>query len=215
LRTVPIVDAAGAADSAAGGTGSVVRSRPAPSAWLWLVALVAAANAGRVGLGVPRRDRSRRDVAAVAAVGGVAGGLVVYLVSLASGPLLDAFDVSAPAFRIAAGAVGAIAGAVALVRPAPSPEPALEGRGAALVPVAVPLVAGPALVVLALSAHADRGAGVVAVSLAIAVGLIAIVAPRVGVDGVSGRSLRWAARATAAAAVVAAVLLVVDGIFAV
>jgi hypothetical protein len=76
-------------------------------------------------------------------------------------------------------------------------------------------VAGPALVVLALSAHADRGAGVVAVSLAIAVSLIAIVAPRVGVDGVSGRSLRWAARATAAAAVVAAVLLVVDGIFAV
>jgi hypothetical protein len=37
----------------------------------------------------------------------------------------------------------------------------------------------------------------------------------VGVDGVSGRALRWATRATAAAAVVAAVLLVVDGIFAV
>jgi small neutral amino acid transporter SnatA (MarC family) len=214
LRTIAIADGAGTG-SAAGGTGSVAQSRPAPSAWLWLVALVAAANAGRVALGVPRRDRSRRDVAAVAAVGGVTGGLVVYLVSLASGPLLDAFDVSAPAFRIAAGAVGAIAGAVALVRPAPSPEPALGGRGAALVPVAVPLVAGPALVVLALSAHADRGAGVVAVSLAIAVGLIAIVASRVGVDGVSGRSLRWAARATAAAAVVAAVLLVVDGIFAV
>jgi small neutral amino acid transporter SnatA (MarC family) len=215
LRTVAIVDGAGSGDSATGGTGSVAQSRPAPSAWLWLVALIAAANSGRVALGVPRRDRSRRDIAAVAAIGGVAGGLLVYLVSLASGPLLDAFDVSAPAFRIAAGAVGAIAGAVALVRPAPSPEPALRGRGAALVPVAVPLVAGPALVILALSAHADRGAGVVALSLAIAVGLIAIVASRVGVDGVGGRTLRWAARATAAAAVVAAVLLVVDGIFAV
>ncbi|HET6835047.1 MAG TPA: MarC family protein [Acidimicrobiales bacterium] len=215
LRTVAIVDAAAAGDSATGGTGSVVPSRPAPSAWLWLVALVAVANSCRVALGVPRRDRSRRDIAVVAALGGVAGGLVVYLVSLASGPLLDAFDVSAPAFRIAAGAVGAIAGAVALVRPAPPPEPALRGRGAALVPVAVPLVAGPALVVLALSAHADRGAGVVALALAIAVGLFAIVATRVGVDGVSGRTLRWATRATAAAAVVAAVLLVVDGIFAV
>jgi small neutral amino acid transporter SnatA (MarC family) len=215
LRTVPIVDAAGGGDSAAGGSGSVAGSRPAPSAWLWLVALVAAANSGRVALGMPRRDRSRRDIAVVAAVGGAAGGLAVYLVSLASGPLLDALDVSAPAFRIAAGAVGAIAGAVVLVRPAPSPEPALPGRRAALVPVAVPLVAGPALVFLALSAHADRGAGVVALALALAVGVVAVVATRVGVDGVSGRALRWATRATAAAAVAAAVLLVIDGIFAV
>jgi multiple antibiotic resistance protein len=215
LRTVPIVDAAGAADSAAGGTGSVVRSRPAPSAWLWLVALVAVANSCRVALGVPRGDRSRLDIAVVVGFGAAAGGLAVYLVSLASGPLLDALDVSAPAFRIAAGAVGAIAGAVAFVRPAPSPEPALPGRRAALVPVAVPLVAGPALVFLALSAHADRGAGVVALALAIAVGVVAVVATRVGVDGVGGRGLRWATRATAAAAVVAAVLLVIDGVFAV
>jgi small neutral amino acid transporter SnatA (MarC family) len=215
LRTVAIVDGAESGDSAAGGTGSALRSRPAPSAWLWLVALVAAANSGRVALGVPRGDRSRRDIAAVAAIGGLAGGLVVYLVSLASGPLLDAVDVSVPAFRIAAGAVGAIAGAVAFVRPAPCPEPALPGRGAALVPIAVPLVAGPALVFLALSAHADRGAGVVALALAMAVAVLAIVAGRVGVDGVSGRTLRWATRGTAAAAVVAAVLLVIDGIFAV
>jgi len=216
LRTVVIVDGVGPADSAAAaGTGSGVQSRAAPSAWLWLVALVAAVDPGRVALGVPRRDRSRREIGVVAAIGGLAGGLVVYVVSLASGPLLDAIDVSVPAFRIAAGAVAAIAGAIALARPAPSPEPALPGRGAALVPVAVPLVAGPALVFLALSAHADRGAGVVAVSLAIAVAVLAIVAIQVRVDGVSGRTLRWATRATAAAAVVAAVLLVIDGIFAV
>jgi small neutral amino acid transporter SnatA (MarC family) len=215
LRTVAIVDGAGGGDAAvAPGAGSV-RSRPAPSAWLWLIALVAALDPGRVALGVPRRDRSRRDVAVVAAVGGLAGGLFVYLVSLASGPLLDAVDVSVPAFRIAAGTVGAIAGALALVRPAPSPEPALPGRGAALVPVAVPLVAGPALLFLALSANADRGAGVVALALAIAVVVLGIVAARMRVDGVSGRILRWATRATAAAAVVAAVLLVIDGVFAV
>jgi small neutral amino acid transporter SnatA (MarC family) len=214
LRTVAIVEAADGGD-AAGRAGSVVPSQPAPSAWLWLIALVAVANAGRVALGVPRRDRPPRDIALVAALGGAAGGLAVYLISLASGPLLDALDVSAPAFRIAAGAVGAVAGAVAFVRPAPSPEPALPGRGAALVPVAVPLVAGPALVFLALSAHADRGSGVVAVALALTVGLLTVVAARVGLDGVSGRALRWATRATAAAAVVAAVLLVVDGVFAV
>jgi small neutral amino acid transporter SnatA (MarC family) len=215
LRTLAIVEAAGGGDTAAGRAGSVVPSQPAPSAWLWFVALVAVANACRVALGVPRRDRSPRDIALVAALGGAAGGLAVYLISLASGPLLDALDVSAPAFRIAAGAVGAVAGAVAFVRPAPSPEPALPGRRAALVPVAVPLVAGPALVFLALSAHADRGGSVVALALALTVGLLTVVAARVGVDGVSGRALRWATRATAAAAVVAAVLLVVDGIFAV
>ena len=82
-------------------------------------------------------------------------------------------------------------------------------------PVAVPLVAGPGLLFLALSAHADRGAGVVALALAIAVGLLGIVATRMTADGVSGRILGWTARATAAAAVVAAVLLVIDGIFAV
>jgi multiple antibiotic resistance protein len=215
LRTVPILDAAGAGDSAAGGTGSVVPARSAPSVWLWLVAVVAVANACRAALGVPRRDRSPRDVAVVAGIGAAAGGIAVFLVSLASGPLLDALDVSAPAFRIAAGAVGAIAGAVAFVRPAPSPEPALPGRSAALVPVAVPLVAGPALVVVALSAHADRGAGVVAVALAIVVALVAVVSTRVGVDGVRGRGLRWGTRATGAAAVVATVLLVIDGVFAV
>jgi small neutral amino acid transporter SnatA (MarC family) len=216
LRTVAIVDAVGPGDSAAAtGAGSAVQSSPAPSAWLWLVALVAALDPGRVALGLPRRERSRREIALVAAIGGLAGGLVVYLMSFASGPLLDAIDVSAPAFRIAAGAVAAIAGAIALVRPVPSPEPALPGRRAALVPVAVPLVAGPALVFLALSAHADRGAGVVALALAIAVAVLAIVAAQVRVDGVSGRTLRWATRVTAAAAVVAAVLLVVDGVFAV
>jgi small neutral amino acid transporter SnatA (MarC family) len=215
LRTVPIVDAADGGGSAAGDAGSVVPAQPAPSVWLWLVALVAVANACRVALGVPRHDRSPREVAVVAGTGAAAGALAVFLVSLASGPLLDALDVSAPAFRIAAGAVGAIAGAVAFVRPAPSPEPALPGRRAALVPVAVPLVAGPALIVVALGAHADRGAGVVALALVIAVVLAAVVATRVGVDGVRGRALRWATRATAAAAVVATVLLVIDGVFAV
>ena len=215
LRTIAIVDATPADSAAAAGTASALQSRGAPSAWLWLIALVAAANSGRVALGVPRRDRSRQDIVVVAAVGGLAGGLVVFLVSLASGPLLDAVDVSVPAFRIAAGTVAAIAGAIAFVRPAPSPEPALPGRGAALVPVAVPLVAAPALVFLALSAHADRGAGVVALALAIAVGVLAIIATGVRVGGVSGRTLRWVTRATAAAAVVAAVLLVVDGVFAV
>ncbi|MCX7622126.1 MAG: hypothetical protein N2037_15005, partial [Acidimicrobiales bacterium] len=74
-------------------------------------------------------------------------------------------DVSGPAARIAAGIVVGVAALADLFRRPPSPEPAQPGWGAALVPVAVPLVARPALLVLAVSAGADRGAGVVIAGL--------------------------------------------------
>ncbi|HZM42602.1 MAG TPA: hypothetical protein VFB94_25975 [Acidimicrobiales bacterium] len=203
LRTVAIVEA---------GEGAAGSPRePAPSAWLWLAALVAAFNPCWVALGVPREGRSRRDVVSIAALGGLAGAVVVLGISLLSGPLLDALDVSQPAFRIAVGIVAAVAGAVTLVRPAPTPGPALEGRRAALVPVAVPLVFRPALVFLALSAHADRGVPVVAGALALAVAILAAVAAQ----GPGGRAVTWAARGTAAVLLATSVLLVIDGVFAV
>jgi small neutral amino acid transporter SnatA (MarC family) len=207
LRTVAIVEAG---DGAAGSPGA-----PAPSPWLWLVALVAAFNPPWVALGVPRRGRSSRDVLAIAALGGVGGALAVLGLSLLSGPLLDALDVSAPAFRIAAGVVAAVAGAVTLVRRGPSPDPALDGHRAALIPVAVPLVVRPALVFLALSAHADRGVPVVAAALAASVAALVVVVAKVPPEDVGSRVVTWAARATAAALVAASLLLVVDGIFAV
>ena len=83
------------------------------------------------------------------------------------GPLLDALDVSEPSFRIAAGIVAGLAGAADLFRRPPPPEPALAGRRAALVPVAIPLVARPALLVLALGAGADQGVLVCAGAMAI------------------------------------------------
>ena len=79
------------------------------------------------------------------------------LAAAVSGPVLDALDVSRPAVRLAVGIVGAVAGLVRLARRAPAPEPGGGWLGGALVPVAVPLVAAPALVVLGLSAGADLG----------------------------------------------------------
>jgi small neutral amino acid transporter SnatA (MarC family) len=104
-----------------------------------------------------------------------------------------------------------IAGGADLVRRPPSPEPALAGWGAALVPVAAPLVVRPALILAGVSAHADRGIGVVVVALAIAVAALAATATA-PTAGASGRALRWAARLTAAALVATSVLLVVDGV---
>jgi small neutral amino acid transporter SnatA (MarC family) len=130
----------------------------------------------------------------------------------AGGPLLDALDVSDPSFRIAAGIVAALAGAADLVRRPPPPEPALAGWGAALIPVAIPAVARPALLVLALGAGADRGvlvsAGAMVVGIALLTGLV-IACPT---EGPGGRVLRWAGRLLAAGLVASGILLTVDGI---
>ena len=218
LRTIAIVEGTDAAATRSAGSpgpdGAAPPAPPAPSAWLWAVALVAALNPFRAALGAPRREPDRaggRTAAAIAALGGAAGAVVVLGVALAGDGLLDLLDVSDPAARIAVGTVAAIAGAADLVRRPPPPEPALAGWAAALVPVAVPLVLRPALILAAVSAHADRGIGVVAAALVVAVAGLAAAATG-PTSGAGGRALRWAARLTAAALVATSVLLVVDGV---
>ncbi|MGD9704288.1 MAG: hypothetical protein AB7Q42_23040 [Acidimicrobiia bacterium] len=223
LRTIPIAEEDPPVP--AGGVG--------PSAWLWMLALVAAFNPLRVASGVVRsserdgerdveaggdgdgeREREWRGRAEVVAAGAVAGSVLVLLAAISSDTLLDALDVSAAAFRIAAGAVGTVLGAAAMfTRRAPA-EPALPGRRAALVPVAVPLVANAALVLGAMSAAADHGLPVVAAALAVGT-LVAVAVTAVLPRGATGRLLAVAARATAAVLLAAGVLLIVDGVLAV
>jgi small neutral amino acid transporter SnatA (MarC family) len=204
LRTVPIVEATSGTSLDAGDD--------APSAWLWLIALVAALNPARAAFGIPRGGRSPIPVE-LAGLGGLIGGLAVCAAAALGGPLLDWLDVSDPSFRIAAGAVAAIGGAVDLFRRPPPPEPALAGWRAALVPVAVPLVARPVLLVLALSAGADRNALVAAGSMAIAVAMLSGLTAWWPTDGPRGRVLAWAARLLAAVLVASGVVLAVDGVF--
>ncbi len=136
-------------------------------------------------------------------------------VAAAGDALLDALDVSAPAFRTAAGGVAVLAGAIDLIRRPPPPEPALAGRAAALVPVAIPLVARPALLIMALGAGADRGALVSVGAMAIGVALMAGLAAASPTDGPAGRVLRWAVRLLAAGLVASGVLLAIDGVLSV
>jgi small neutral amino acid transporter SnatA (MarC family) len=203
LRTIPIVEAR---------EGSAHPDDDTPSGWLWAVALVLALNPARAAFAVPRAGRPRRAVVGVAAAGGVIGGLAVCAAAATGGPLLDALDVSDPSFRIAAGIVAALAGAADLFRRPPAPEPALAGWGAAVVPVAIPAVARPALLVLALGAGADRSVLLSAGAMAMGIALLTGLAVAWPTDGPGGRVLRWAGRLLAAGLVASGVLLAVDGI---
>ncbi len=205
LRTIPIVEAGEGSSSSDPGDN-------APSGWLWAAVLVLALNPARAAFGVPRAGRPPRTAARVAAVGGAIGGLGVCAAAAAGGPLLEALDVSESSFRLAAGVVAVLAGIGDLFRRPPAPDPALSGWRAALIPVAVPLVARPALVVIALGAGADRGvlvsAGAVAVAVALLVGLTA----GWPTEGPRGRALRWAGRLLGVALVAGGVLLAIDGV---
>jgi small neutral amino acid transporter SnatA (MarC family) len=202
LRTIPIVEA---------GEGSGGSSDDGPSGWLWATVLLLALNPARAAFGVPRAGGSPSAVA-VAAVGGAIGGLAVCAAAAVGGPLLDALDVSEPSFRIAAGIVAALAGAADLFRRPPPPEPALAGWGAALVPVAIPIVARPALVAVALGAGADLGVLVSAGAMAVGVALLTGLAAWWPAEGPRGRVLRWAGRLLAAGLVALGIVLAVDGV---
>jgi small neutral amino acid transporter SnatA (MarC family) len=204
IHTIPI---AATERSAGGNSGGET-----PSAWLWAIILVLALNPARTAFGVPRTGRSARAAIEVAALGGAIGAVVVCAASALAPPLLDALDVSDPAFRIAAGIVALLAGAADLFRRPPRPEPALPGRRAALIPVAIPLVARPALLVIALGAGVDHGVLLTAAAMAAGVILLTLLIARAPTDGPHGRALRWGTRLLAAALVGGGVLLALDGI---
>jgi hypothetical protein len=183
-----------------------------PPATLWLAALLAAYNPFRAALAVPRAGRTRGTVAGTAAVGGLLASLLATGGAAVSGPVLDAFDVSVPSMRLAAGVVGAIGGVVALVRRPPPAEPAWPGWGAAVIPVAVPVVLSPALFVLALGGGADRGAWLVLGSGLLGTALLAALSTAVAKDATADRILAWAGRLTAAVLVLTSTFLVVSGV---
>jgi small neutral amino acid transporter SnatA (MarC family) len=203
LRTIPIVRAQAPPGA----------SKDAPSAWLWFLALLFALNPARAAFAIPRAGRSRGDVARLAALGGAVGGVGVCVAAAVGGPLLDAVDVSDPAFRLAAGVVGVLAGAADFLRRPPSAEPALAGRRAALVPIAVPVVARPALLVMAVGAGADESVALAAAAVATGIAVMTLLAARCPTDGPGGRVLRWGARLIAALLIATGAILGVDGVY--
>ena len=200
LRTVAIVEAAPSTDGEA-----------APSAWLWLVALVATLNPVYAAIGAPRRD-SRRERLVLGALGGAIASALLLVAGIVAEPLLDLQDVSPAAARLAAGIVAGVAALVRVVTRPPSPEPALPGWRAAIVPVGIPLVSSPAAVLLAIGAAADRGLGLLAVAVIFTIAALTVIVAVLPAEGAGRTVALWAARLVSAAAAMACVLLVVDGV---
>jgi hypothetical protein len=194
---------------------------------LWLVIIaVAVVNPLRVrrllaasGDAAPASGRAGwRGGPAIRALTGAAvtaAGLVA--VAAVADPLLRGIDVSPPTALIAAGLVAGLTAVGDFLRPRVEPwaTPAANpsGRLAPVVPVAVPGLLRPAAVLLVLALAADVG---FATGLAVAAGAVACAAaaarPATREPGWLDAVL-W--RAVAAVAIVGAVDLMIDGIFAV
>jgi small neutral amino acid transporter SnatA (MarC family) len=205
LRTVAIVRAGGGSDDAP--------RDETPPAWLWALVLLLALNPVRAAFGIPRGPvEARSSAVTLALLGGAGGALVVLAISAVAPALLDSLDVSDSSFRVAAGAIAVGVGIADLFRRPPRPEPALPGRLAALVPVAVPLVARPALIVIALGAGADRGVLPSVVAMTMGVAVLAAVVATEPAGGGRKRSLRWIVRLLAGALIAGGVALTLSGI---
>ncbi len=139
---------------------------------LLILAVVGAVNAPRIRPALARAGTARWTVAAAGL--GLALAAVVG-VAAASGPFLDGIDVSPEAWRVAAGVVLLAAGVRVVVSPRAAAEPGLAGYGAALIPVAFPLLLTPELVMLGVSAGADLGTATTSLAAAIALAGVAVI----------------------------------------
>jgi small neutral amino acid transporter SnatA (MarC family) len=169
-----------------------------------LFALVAAVNPCRVRLALPQR-REAVALGALLALGSAAA------IAAVGGALLDALDISPESFRLAVAIVLALEGARALVLSRPGAEPELGGLGAALVPVAFPLLLTPGVVALALAAGGDEIAAEAVGALALAFGcvLAATLVPR---GDRADTLLAAGGRLLGAAEIVAGIALAVDAL---
>jgi small neutral amino acid transporter SnatA (MarC family) len=200
LLTIPILEATPAADG-----------HTSPSVWLWLLVVVGVLNPIRAARAVP--TGSRRGRVEVALAGGLAGAAILLAVAATSGWLIDVADTSRPAMRVAAAALCLLTAAVDLVRGRAAPTPALDGRAAAIVPVAIPFVARPAVVFAGLAVVADHGLARYALSLGLGLAILVAVSATANRDGAAGLVTTWISRLLSAAAVVASILLGVHAVF--
>lgn len=178
---------------------------------LLLVAMLAAVNPPRMRSAVPEEDR-----AIIAGLGCLISGAVLVAIATLAGPFTAWLDLMASTVRMAAGATLVVQGIVTVASTPPRPEPRLQGRLAAVVPVAFPVTLTPGLALLTLSGSLDRSApttmAVAAVGLCIAAATgRAHLGP--SSESTRRRTLAGAVRLLAVLLAFCGVALLVDGIF--
>lgn len=172
-----------------------------------VVAWLAVLDPPRTRLGLPERDgRARMEIVGPGVILGVA--ILFGVAGLADG-LLDALEVSPEMFRIAAGLVLVIGASWMFFTPVPTAEPVPDGIAGAVWPVAYPSVVSPQAIVLAITTGASDG---VLVGPMVLSGALIVVLAAVPLGPMGRRVTAALGRLLAAALVVVAVVLAVEGI---
>ncbi len=176
-----------------------------------LVFMLAAVNpAGAAAAVGSPGSRLPRQVLALAWAGAV---VALSLAAVLADQILNGLGVEPETFRIAAGVVLMVAGALSVWTGGTAHEGPWEGRGIALFPLALPVLVSPASLASVISYGADRSlaqvVGATAIALSAAGGMIALRAGRyaAAVDGT--------ARVTGALLVAVGTGLIVQGVRAI
>jgi small neutral amino acid transporter SnatA (MarC family) len=176
---------------------------------LFIAAALCTVNAPRARTALPTEPGST----AVAALGAAVTAALLAVLAVLADPLLDLVSISDATARLATGLQLVASGILAFGSPGPTPEPALPGRRAALVPVFFPTLFTPGLAALTVSASVDLSAPcsflVVALSLAT---LPAIVATEPE-PPIRTRVLDGGARLLAGLLVASGLALLFDGVY--
>ena len=171
------------------------------------IAYLAAVNPPRLRIGLPEADGRARFGPLLA------GSALVFVITaalaLSAETVLEWFQITPESWRMASGIIVGLVGARVLVAPQRAEEPVLDGWGAALVPVAFPLLFTPQLATLAVLFGGTESSSVAVGRLALAM----VVAVAVGMMRRT-RDALWlaSARFFGALLIIVAVLEVVEGI---
>lgn len=146
-------------------------------------------------------------------IAGALAAVLAALAALAGERVMDLLDVEPASFRVAVGTVAAIAGGLAIVL-GRAPGGTMPGEpGNAFFPLALPWIAGPAVLLVAVQSSVDDGTGesiaaaAIAVVVAVALLLPGVPRPAAALDGL--------ARLAGALLLVLGAGLIVDGVLAV
>ena len=180
--------------------------------FLQLVVFFLAAVNPAAAAGAPS-PAGRTFSARVLGVGAVVAVVLVGGAALLADPILDGLGVEPETFRVGAGVVLLVGGALAAWQGAAPHRGPWEGERVAFFPLALPVLTTPAALAAAVSFGADRGSGETLAAAVIAIGVaIGLLAGRAGrfeaaMDGV--------ARVSGGVLVIVAAGLIVSGVRAI